>query len=242
MRKLYLLLITLITIFCILIGTGVIGSGEHLFSGHSSASQTLEKDVTFNAIIIEGKAYDLSIVSGDGHVSYRGSKELMPEVSVDEKGVLTIRQVANARFKARSSAHLTIAVPSDAVMNRVAIDLNAADMTIDSLRCEQLSISANAGDIDLTQCTFGTVMIALNASDIDIAQTTFTDLTITNNAGDIDIEDIQNFDQYRIRCKTDLGDIKIQNRKVGNSYEQDGEGHHIDITNNLGDIKLNQDS
>jgi hypothetical protein len=98
MKKIiYLIVITVITVFCIIGGTAhnVLRrfSGNFAISNNDSGSTSFDNALSdFSEISIDCSVVDLTIKSGsDYRLSFSGVSDLEPTVSV-EKGMLTIKQ------------------------------------------------------------------------------------------------------------------------------------------------------
>ena len=82
-------------------------------------------------------------------------------------------------------------------------------------------------------------VVKVNIGDIDISDLTVKKLETDVNIGDFKIEDFNNFDDYNVNLKADLGEIKIHRNSYGKKMLQKrNSSKKIDIEINIGQIDI----
>ncbi|MBR2188743.1 MAG: DUF4097 family beta strand repeat protein [Eubacterium sp.] len=254
MRKtIYLIIITLATVACIILGAfhfiggfadGLFGG---LFSKGSAVSEVLFDDGAsegITSIRMEGEVMEVNLQTGDKfQISYKGNKDLKPEIQ-EEDGALTIIQKGKAGrhwFGINNNrCDLTVVVPADQELEQLSCNMNVGDLNFSGVKCAKTDLTADVGDLDISSMELGESRIHMNTGDLDVKNCTFSALDISNNAGDVEVKTIDPAESYSLDLKTDIGDVEISGRDVGKSYMQDADGPKITIRNNVGDIEVSR--
>ena len=251
-RNVYLIILTIITILCIIAGTcyhlvrfGISVAGGLPFiqtfmdavtdwndddSSDNTESASSTKTVSssqnldaFTSIQADMNVMDLKVVSGDSYsIQYKASKKFVPEFEV-KNNCLTIKQTQNVSFStATRNAKCTVTVTVADSLDSVKIQSDVGDITLSDQTITTFSLYADAGDIDLENCTF-------------------TNMDISTDAGDIDIDSKEDLSGYRIALDTSYGDVTVNHKKQRHSYSHDGNlsGHTLTVSTDAGDIDLN---
>lgn len=130
-------------------------------------------------------------------------------------------------------SNITIYIPENIELNKVDIELGAADTDIEYLNCEELKINTGAGRCYIQnlitqdakiECGAGETVIEESTIDTikldgGVGKTTITG-EITKNAdidsgvGKLEVNLIGNDNYYKIKANTGLGNFTIDNKKV----------------------------
>ena len=243
-RNVYLILITVITILCIIAGTGyhLVRFGLAAWSeGLASFSEFIEAisnwddddsddndDVdasqknldAFSSINADLNVVDLTIQRGNTFsITCKASKKLTPEYKV-ENNCLTITQYAKAHnaFGRNRKCSVTITVAD--TLTDLKLHTNVGDVDLSGLNVLALDLRADVGDIDLENCTF-------------------TSMEITSNVGDVDLDCKEDLSGYHIELGTGVGDVNVNDTYCHRSYSNQGDSSHsLTISNDTGDISL----
>ena len=241
-KTLLLIVLGLITVFCICFGTyRYLGGFKSIFkdgeinisfddddkedevsdaSGKYSIDEKLEK---FSAIKIDTAVMGITIEEGkDFKIESSYNKEyLKPQFSISG-GKLNITQARRKNgIKAGSqNCRVIITIPSGSSLSSIDINSNVGDVKLRELKAENIGIDLNVGEIDIRNVDF---------SDIDC----------NNNVGEITINPIDSLDEYDISISTDVGDVRVDGRSYKRSYNSRGNGHKkIKANTNVGEINV----
>ena len=258
-RNVYLIILTIITIICIIGGTcyhlvrfGISVAGglpsiqtfmdavldwNNDYYSYNTESSASTKTVSssqnldaFTSIQADMNVMDLNVVSGDSYsIQYKASKKFVPEFEV-KNNCLTIKQTQKfSFFSAARNPKCTVTVTVADSLDSVKIQSDAGDITLSDQTITTFSLYADAGDINLENCAFGKSTIETDAGDFDLKNCTFTALSLYTDAGDIDLE---NCTFTNMDISTDAGDIDIDSK-------EDLSGYRIDLDTSYGDVTVN---
>ena len=100
-------------------------------------------------------------------------------------------------------------------------------------------VKVNIGDIDISDLTVKKLETDVNIGEIELDSVIFDTLDGEVNIGDFKIEDFNNFDDYNVNLKADLGEIKIHRNNYGKKMLQKrNSSKKIDIEINVGQIDI----
>ena len=258
-RNVYLIILTIITILCIIAGTcyhlvrfgiSIAGglpsiqtfmdavtdwndddSSDNTESASSTKTVSSSQNLdAFTSIQADMNVMDLKVVSGDSYsIQYKASKKFVPEFEV-KNNCLTIKQTQNVSFStATRNAKCTVTVTVADSLDSVKIQSDVGDITLSDQTNTTFSLYADAGDIDLENCAFGKSTVETDAGDFDLKNCTFTALSLYADAGDIDLE---NCTFTNMDISTDAGDIDIDSK-------EDLSGYRIALDTSYGDVTVN---
>ena len=186
-----------------------------------SFSQRLEK---FSSIKIDAAVMGLRIEDGDNfHIESNFDREyLKPEVSVSGDK-LVVRQ------KGRNHRGINIGSQSCKVV-----------ITIPSgTSLNNIDINSNVGDIAIRDLQSKDIAINLNVGEINVRNVDFDNIQCNNNVGEISINPLAKLDDYDMSLATDIGEVRVAGRNYKRSYNSRGNGKKkIRANTNVGEIKV----
>ena len=256
-RNVYLILITVITILCIIAGTGyhLVRFGLSVAEGLPSFSEFIEaisdwddddddsddndnRDA-FSSINANLNVVDLTIQRGNTFsITCKASKKLTPEYKV-ENNCLTITQYAKAHNALGRNKKCSVTITVADTLTDLKLHTNVGDVDLSGLNVLALDLRADVGDIDLENCTLETSTLDANVGDIDLEDCTFTSMEITSNVGDVDLDCKEDLSGYHIELGTGVGDVNVNDTYCHRSYSNQGDSSHsLTISNDTGDISL----
>lgn len=111
------------------------------------------------------------------------------------------------------------------------------NIEIESMDADVLIIKANLGDVEVKNSSVGELNITADLGDIEVKNCKFSVGNITNDLGEISVSgefgsldancslgelnvDCDNISEARMDLSADLGEIKVNGKKHGSSYEQ----------------------
>ncbi|SEI73243.1 Putative adhesin [Lachnospiraceae bacterium A10] len=251
-KTIYLFVLTVITIAAILVGISIHMGGfslEFFRIGHwfgnvnsgdeISTSANLDE---FTTVHLDASALDITLVSGnDFKMEYEGSEKLRPEVNVDQ-GVLTVEQKASGHLVRSMGGDLVITVPEGTAMDTIEMEVSAGDIEVENILANTVKLEVSAGDIDVVGGSIETIDVDCSAGDVDIEKCEFNNLTTDLSAGDMDVTVTDSVKNYEIEADASLGNVYVDGKKEGASYEQGGSGtKYMKIDVSAGDISIEED-
>lgn len=220
-KNIYLIILTLVTIGCIIYGIVKHTSrARHWFSSDKDYKKTDEMTVlnieSYDDIMLNVAVGDLRIVYGDAYqVEYNYPEKLKPEVKVSA-GVLTIDQkqgnggvnfgFGNFGSLGDMDYDLVITIPKDTKIGDVNLSMDMGNIQMDDICMEDLTIDADMGNIEANQISFAKMDIDADMGNIEMNEVVFDRGECDADMGSIDLKKAA-FD--RLDCNADMGSIEI---------------------------------
>jgi len=248
-KTIYLTVLSLVTVFCIIIGSiyhisGWIGFGlDNVFNfitGDTDSSLSRRNRVTyseninkFNKIKIDTDAMNINIKEGDVfHLEYNCLENREPQFEVSGN-TLDIKQ-PSARGWLRNhfnyKCDMTITIPSGTVMDSADITTDVGSLNINNTECKDFNAETDVGNIGIKSCTFEYSEINSDVGNIEISSSELGKTNIETDTGDIDITKcgFKDIDIYN-----DVGNVELYNNKINIT------NYTVDLSTDLGSIKVN---
>ena len=252
-RNVYLILIIVITILCIIAGTGyhLVRFGLSVAEGLPSFSEFIEAISDWDD---DGDDSDDNDDSDNGiSTSVDASQknlDAFSSINADLNVVdLTIQRGNTFSITCKASKKLT---PEYKVENncltitqyakahnalgrnkKCSVTITVADTLTD------LKLHTNVGDVDLSGLNVLALDLRADVGDIDLENCTFTSMEITSNVGDVDLDCKEDLSDYHIELGTGVGDVNVNDTYCHRSYSNQGDSSHsLTISNDTGDISL----
>ena len=251
-RNVYLILITVITILCIIAGTGY-----HLVRFGLSVAEGLP---FFSEFIEAISDWDDDDDSDDNDDSDNGistsvdasqkNLDAFSSINADLNVVdLTIQRGNTFSITCKASKKLT---PEYKVENncltitqyakahnalgrnkKCSVTITVADTLTD------LKLHTNVGDVDLSGLNVLALDLRADVGDIDLENCTLETSTLDANVGDVDLDCKEDLSGYHIELGTGVGDVNGNDTYCHRSYSNQGDSSHsLTISNDTGDISL----
>lgn len=258
-KNLYLTVLTIVTVFCIIIGSvyHIVGWGFNFFDGlfdfvdgYDSSSKkdagplvksgTIELD-DFTSIDADVSVMNLTIEPGDqATITYSGNSKLKPKYRVDNGTLILTQNSVHNMWWGNKKCNVTITVSADQYCELFDISADVGDININRISGEQLFLNADVGDIDVERCTFEAIDIQADVGDVEMEHCDFYLLNIDNSIGNIDVVSANDLSDYYIEMDTSIGEVTFNDHDYRRSYEQPGSSSDRKITlyNDTGDIRL----
>lgn len=229
-KSIYLIAISLITVFSIIFGTyiNVFYKNQTMDTKHHT--ETI-KNNGINNISVELSSRNVEIRQGDSFkVDYYGSS---PSI-VGDGDTLQIYEKNkknninfNFSFNTKSWAEDTIIVfvPSDAEFNNISIKTDSGDVRLFAGNADKLKINTDTGDLTIDGLTAKNIKLNVDSGDIKINDTESSDINAKADSGDVNLDNVAAKD---MDIKVDSGDIYVKNSS----------GSKIKARSEYGDIRL----
>lgn len=250
MKKIYLVLISLITICCIFIGTAIhLG---RIFSFTPSAGmnisfgESMEREkITFDQedykeflqgemhkLTIQGSVLDICVETGD---SFYGEFEYVTHlkpVFEEKRGELLIKQPKNSLGVGDNSCSLRLTIPSGMEFALLNLQSDVGNVKIINLTGEEFRLSSNVGDVRMEQSSCQTLDVKSDVGDIAIIDSQFDTGSSDSNCGDTKLQGIS-FKEFT--AKADIGDVAVESNVNLDNYE-------LNLASDVGEVRVNGES
>lgn len=259
-RNVWITIITAITVCCVAGGTffnlGI--RGNRFFLKHGDMISTDSDLEAFEAVRVDADLMSISVTAGEHfYLSCEYTDGLEPVYEV-KNGILSIKQRQYKKWginDARCSLSLTI--PARTVMDTINVKTAMGDVQLEGISASKCEILNNLGNCTLKKCSFDESDLENNLGEISISDTslgkaevnndmgtvrvdacTFASLDITATMGEAEVDAAQDLGKYDIDLEADLGDVKVNGYNEGTKYHQPGDAGTLEITTNMGNIRL----
>lgn len=244
-KNIYLIILTVLTVFCVLFG--LLYHVSHWFSEYifddffhfsNEENTTVDEELPeFDKIVIEAKFGDLEISYGDGYaVQMEYPSKYMPDCSVEDN-TLHITQSPSLKLSWNNhwSSDITLVIPRGVTLQSADIKMDLGNIELNEIAVETLSISADMGNVELDDCTIQTCTIEADMGNVELSDCTVENGTYDADMGNIELEG--NFVQITAECnmgaitvecpetkdtrfhlECDMGDIEVNGTSHGSKY------------------------
>lgn len=238
-RAIYLLMITVITIACVIIGTiHHIGGGNGISIGSGDVVSDQCTLIAFDSINVEADVMELTVKYGkDYAISYSCTESLVPEYEVEDGG-LVITQKKTGLSLGNTKCQVTVTIPEEKELQSVYMYVDVGDVTMEDIDTVMLTAELDVGDLNIRNVQSETVTITCDTGDIDIENAEFVHLDICADVGDINVQSAKNLDGYSFDMKCDLGDINVNGEGCGNEHNQGGSEGSVSVQSDVGDVEV----
>ncbi len=242
-KTLYLLVITVISIVCVVVGVSMHIGGFEMFGvslGNGSGNLEKENDTVtaFSSIYIDASVMELTVKKGDEYsFSYEATEGLVPTYKVKD-GELKVTQKDKKTFFGNNKCKVIITIPQEKALDSVFADINVGDVTWESMEMVKLTAELNVGDLNIQDITTQDMIVTCDTGDIDIKDCTFTTLDIDANVGDVDVKSAQSLEEYAFDVETDIGEVTVNGENEKREYQKDGEAGKVTLKADVGDVEI----
>ncbi|MCR4716433.1 MAG: DUF4097 domain-containing protein [Lachnospiraceae bacterium] len=240
--KIYITLLTIVTIIAIIIGVSIHVGGIGFSSKVSNVSNTESFTGDLSDISLDLDAADISIKYGDSiKVDYNMPENNVPDISLDN-GELTIKDKPEKNrwimfgFNSNPVRNVDITIPSNTNLDNLSIVTDAGKINLDGLTGKTAKITSDAGDINFSNITLDSINIESDAGKVNIDKSKLNNFVIDVDAGDVNVNDSE-FNSFNIQA--DAGDIGLSNSTI-NSFTAESDAGNVeaeDCTINGGSVK-----
>ena len=243
-KNIYLIIITIITVVCIIagslyhIGGFALGLFDNLIP-HSDKSPgnvcTEELSVDkFSNLVFDTTISNINVKTGDSYmVSY---KCLVPKIK-SSGDTLTISQSKGSNYRRNTTSEITVTIPEGAALNKLSLDTGVGEISLDALTAADAEFDTGVGDLYVTGCSFATCDVDGGTGDLSFENCAFDEMDIDGGTGNITVTSSQSLDGYMMDLDSGTGDITINGNDYDDEYEVNEHAKkHLVIDSGLGDI------
>ncbi len=235
--KLYITIISIVTIIAILTGLYIHILGGGFIFGSKAVNDTVSLNGEVNNIDINIDAAKIDIIYGNElSVSYNMPEKLIPEISLDN-GKLSVKskKIHSATgFNPSSEYKLSVTIPEGTNLDNFSINSDAGNINIRQLIADDLSICTDAGNLELSDVTSKYTKVEIDAGNIDINNCNIDKSSIELDAGNIDIK---NSMIDKLTAEIDAGNIESSDSTI-NSGSCNTDLGNINLNGNIGDVDM----
>lgn len=246
-KTIYLSLISIITVFCI-----VMGSRYHMFGGEyfpflgrggSLVSQNDRELETFSEISIESDIMDVTLKTGEEYsISYKAHEKVVPEYKI-ENGVLRITQASHKSkwWNGKYTCKVNVTVPQSASLGAVTIQSDLGDIKMKDIQTSQFHVDSDIGDVSVKNSYIGDMVLTADIGDGKFENCSFENMDIEMDTGDIKITGVGDLSDYEMKLYTDIGNVEVNGEKQKRTFVREGtNGKQIKIASDIGDIRISE--
>lgn len=246
-KSLYIIILSVLTIFCIIFGTLVhmgigLNNSVEKTQEDTETTQTGEKELSaFSEIDIEADILSVTIEQGEKYeIRWDVKKANMPKYSVKNE-VLTVTQNQKIpNISGNRSCKVYITVPKDVVLSDVEVETSVGEVIISDIVTMHTDITSDVGDVELKDCQLGETSLEADVGNVVMRQCSFMDLEGEADVGNFEIYGEEELSHYSYHLKAAVGDIKVNGEKVRKSFREQGDnGYEVNVSCDVGNIELN---
>ena len=229
-KNIYLIIITIITVVCIIAGSlyHIGGFALGLFNNLIPRSDkslgnvcTEELSVDeFSNLVFDTTISNINVKTGDSYtVSYKCNKRLVPKIR-STGDTLTISQSKGANYRRNTTSEITVTIPEGTALNKLSLD-------------------TGVGDLYVTDCSFATCDVDGGTGNLSFENCAFDEMDIDGGTGNITVTSSQSLEGYMMDLDSGTGDITINGNDYNDEYEVNEHAKkHLVIDSGLGDIEV----
>lgn len=246
-KTLYILILSIITIFCIIFGTLYhMGVGLHnLFEKTQEETVTTEsgeKELeAFSEISVDADVATVVIQQGDRYeIRWDVKKANVPKYEVKNE-VLTVKQnQKKPSVSGNTFCKIYITVPQDVVLSELEVDADVGEVKISDIATMHTNISSDVGDVDIENCQLGETELGADVGNIVLRKCGFMDLECDSDVGNFEIHSEEDLSHYSYNLKAAVGDVKVNGDNMKKSFQKQGDnGYDVHVRCDVGNIELN---
>ncbi len=250
----YLIIISILTIGCIIFGTFYhtknisFGSIRRIFNGGGINFQ-FDDDENWNISIGNDEEDSESSKEIKGNISRSVEKFSSIDISAN---VMSIEIVEGSDYKVECSYNREYLKPAIEVKNgelRVSQKMPKRTRGNNNARAkiyipantslDKLDIDLNVGEIKIVNIEASDCDIENNVGEIQLKNVDFDNIDVFTNVGEINISLNSNIEDYKMDVSTDVGAIKVDGQTYKRSYSSRGNGKKkLDAKSNVGEITI----
>ena len=239
MTKIYITILSLITVIAIMAGCFI-----HIFNkGHfswnpvrsKSVSDTIKLSGDVDTIIVDLDYAGVTVAYGDDiHVEYTLPENMIPDIEL-KNGTLSILQKNSVRFGGSGwdEYSVMIVIPEDTGLDKLELNLDAGNFEIADIPCNELKIKCDAGNIELDKIEATNMKVDVDAGNIELTGCCADLLNVKADAGNIQLDDCT-IDVFN--ADADAGNIDADNCTI-NSGDVKTDLGNISLNGEIGDVK-----
>lgn len=252
MKKIYIVVISTVTVFCIVIGTMAHVGGwfsGFVFDGSLEGVSEYSEDLSaFRSLDIEADVMSVTIKKGDRyHISYKASEKMKPKITAKGE-TLVVTQPEKKKFFGNffgnKKCEMTLTVPEGTQLTRAEFNLDVADLKLADITADQMRIVTDVGNIEMASCTGNRLEAETDVGNVDIRSSAFKDMDIESDVGNVYVSGIRELSAYTVGLSTDIGKVTVNGEKCKKQFNQtavkDNDGRRLIVETDTGNIEIDE--
>lgn len=251
MKKIYIFVLSAVTVFCVILGTlvhvgGWLDLGIFSFSGASGSKEYSEDQPGFGSLEIDADVMSVTIQKGESyHISYKASENLIPKM--ERRGeTLVVTQPSTRKFWknifGNQKCEMTITIPEGQVLSSAKFDFDVGNLIVSDLSAEQTKISSDVGNVEMTSCRGNRLEAESDVGNIEIRSSEFKDTQIDTDVGNVYFSAAGSFSEYDVSLATDIGKVTVDGNKCKRNFSQTASdasgGRRLTVETDTGNIEI----
>lgn len=240
-RKLYIIILSAITIICIVFGSirqyGYGGMNDVLsifgLQKWRGDYETSSYDLNaFQEINMDVSDLDITIQTGDTYqIELAYIENEMPNIKVEDN-CLTVKQKKSFLKHNAKDYYIIVTVPENTELEDITLNSGYGDATMQGILLKSLDCNLDMGDFTGKEMQAEQTTVECDMGDTEIDNSILGTLSVTCDMGDVTLQQITS-DETNIDC--DMGNVALDFTKEQNA-------HYYKLEASLGDITYNQES
>ena len=248
-KNIYLIIITIITVVCIIagslyhIGGFALGLFDNLIPrSDKSLGNVCTEELSvdeFSNLVFDTTISNINVKTGDSYtVSYKCNKRLVPKIR-STGDTLTISQSKGANYKRNTTSEITVTIPEGTALNKLSLDTGVGEVNLNSLTASDAEFDTGVGDYMSQTAASPHVMWMAEPAILALKTVPFDEMDIDGGTGNITVTSSQSLDGYMMDLDSGTGDITINGNDYDDEYEVNEHAKkHLVIDSGLGDIEV----
>lgn len=226
-RKIYLGIVTLITVICIIfgamyhLGTWARYTGEEYYE-IENLPMTKEQISDFEKIRADIEIMDICIMSGNDYmVEYECNQErLVPQYEV-KNGVLVITQKTYKGIvnSTDNKCKMYVEIPNDIQLKDIYINSSVGDVTVEDVMAQNIEAVMEVGNADINDTDFNDIYVTTQVGNVSVIECSFENLEVECEVGDAKLLSDESMSEYDMSFITSIGDVTINGDNQKKEYE-----------------------
>ena len=239
-KSIYLLIITIFTIVCVIVGTNIHMGGHLGISRMDDDVEEYENSATleaFDSIAVDADVMELQIVRGEEFgIQYDCTEDMIPQDKVEkEKLVIQQKKKKNELFGTHRCS-VVVTIPSEISLKNIDVETDVGDVELNQITVDRLDGQSDVGDVKLENVTAKELYWENDTGNIELAACSFDELDISTDVGDIEIESDQDLEDYEFHLETNVGEVKLQGEDYGRKCITKGSAGSVTAKSDVGDV------
>lgn len=251
MKKVYLTVLTIITVLCIIFGTIYhVGPYVNRYTKFNFPFFSYGKDkiITFEQKYPSAESANLNVDclsvilnTYDGEdilVSYDGSERLKPEINV-ANGEFSVKQKPLKISKPSNvESILTISLPKDKKMTGIDLNADMGSVDIKGIKAEAITMNLDMGSITCDGAEANELTVDTDMGNAELKNVSFKELDASADMGRVELLSAKSLEDYSFDCSADMGSVMINGNTVGSDYTKTGNAGDITISASMGSVEI----
>lgn len=245
-QKIYLIIITIVTAICIIVGSliHVVGLFSFPKGSNQLSNMAIDGMESFSRVTVEAQVLEVNVEVGDDYkFSYDCSRqEFVPEFAV-EGDTLKIKQNVPKKFTRNNvksdRAKVFIVVPNEKALLSIIATINVGEVKIKDLNMEICDVKTDVGNVEIENATMENLDAKSSVGNVELEDTNVQEMTakcevgnveikggkigkmmLETEIGDIRIEKLVDYEKASLDLGTELGSIIIDGQKMAKTYQK----------------------